>query len=299
MWALSSSPEKKYWLSNPDHLYTSAMFRFFRHARQAALSEGSTMRFLRYSLGEIVLVVIGILIALQINNWNEERIEQKEIREYALNLSAAIDRDLEMLLPVEMQIRASIRQAEELANYLRGRSVEEMDNAELFFLTTHFGYRPYAWNRAALEQLKTSGGLRQMRNERLVQVISDYDALTQHLDQDYREDEESARAIWSLVSQLIDRNLDPEGLEDVVEWDDGFSSTDIERRLTQFRELEVFKSLAGKEWPLLSENLAEFRYLANINRDFADLVRSRTDNELPRLRQFAAEIQTLIDKEYR
>ena len=53
------------------------MFRFFRHARQAALSEGSTMRFLRYSLGEIVLVVIGILIALQINNWNEERIEQK------------------------------------------------------------------------------------------------------------------------------------------------------------------------------------------------------------------------------
>jgi len=257
------------------------------------------MRFLRYSLGEIVLVVIGILIALQINNWNEERIEQKEIREYALNLSAAIDRDLEMLLPVEMQIRASIRQAEELAKYLRGRSVEEMDNAELFFLTTHFGYRPYAWNRAALEQLKTSGGLRQMRNERLVQVISDYDALTQHLDQDYREDEESARAIWSLVSQLIDRNLDPEGLEDVVEWDDGFSSTDIERRLTQFRELEVFKSLAGKKWPLLSENLAEFRYLANINRDFARLVRSRINHELPRLRQFSAEIQTLIDEEYR
>lgn len=173
------------------------------------------MRFLRYSLGEIVLVVIGILIALQINNWNEERIEQKEIREYALNLSAAIDRDMEMLLPVEMQIRASIRQAEELANYLRGRSIEEMDNAELFFLTTHFGYRPYACDRAALEQLKTSGGLRQIRNERLVQGISDYDALTQHLDQDYHEDEESARAIWSLVSQLINLNYDPSGLEKV------------------------------------------------------------------------------------
>jgi hypothetical protein len=275
------------------------MFRFFRHARQVALSDGSTMRFLRYSFGEILLVVIGILIALQINNWNEERIEQKEIREYALNLSAAIDRDMEMLLPVEMQIKASIRQAEELAKYLRDRSVDEMNNAELFFLTTHFGYRPYAWNRAALEQLKTSGGLRQMRNERLVQGISDYDALTQHLDQDYREDEESARAIWSLVSQLIDLNYDPNGLEDVVIWNEDFTSTDIERRLTQFRELDVFKSLAGMEWPLLSQDLAEFRYLANINRDFADLVRSRIDNELPRLRQFAEEIQTLIDEEYR
>ena len=257
------------------------------------------MSFLRYSLGEVVLVVIGILVALQINNWNEERIEQKEIREYALNLSAAIDRDMVMLLPVEMQIRASIRQAEELADYLRGRSVDQMDNAELFFLTTHFGYRPYSWNRAALEQLKTSGGLRQMRNERLVQRISDYDALTYHLDQDYREDEESARAIWSLVSQLIDLNYDPDGLEDVVVWNEDFTSTDIERRLTQFRELDVFKNLLSMEWPVLSQDLAKFRYLANINRDFADLVRSRIDPELPRLRQFAAEIQTLIDEEYR
>jgi hypothetical protein len=38
------------------------------------------MRFLRYALGEIVVVVIGILVALQSNNWNEERMEQKEIR---------------------------------------------------------------------------------------------------------------------------------------------------------------------------------------------------------------------------
>ena len=138
-----------------------------------------------------------------------------------------------------------------------------------------------------------------MRNERLVQGISDYDALTQHLDQDYREDEESARAIWSLVSQLIDLNYDLNGLEDVVVWDEDFTSTDIERRLTHFRESDVFKSVAGMEWPLLSQDMAKFRYLANINRDFADLVRSRIDNELPRLRQFAAEIQTLIDEEYR
>lgn len=274
------------------------MFRFFRHARQVALSEGSTMRFLRYSLGEIILVVIGILVALQINNWNEERIEQKEIREYALNLSAAIDRDMEMLVPVDMQIRASIRQAEELANYLRGRGISELNNAELFFLTTHFSYRPYAWNRAALEQLKTSGGLRKMRNGRLVQLISDYDALTHHLDQDYREDEESSRAIWSLVSQLVDLNYEPEGLEDVVVWDDDFTAADIERRLTQFRDSGAFKNLAELEWPVLSRDLARFRYLANINRDFVDLVRPRTTTELPRLRQIAFEIQALIDQEY-
>ena len=109
-------------------------------------------------------MVIGILIALQINHWNEERVEQREIREYALKLAAAIERDLEMLAPLEMQIRSAIRQAEELAAYLRERPLEAMDNAELFFLATQAGYRSYAWNRAALEQLKTSGGLRKKPN---------------------------------------------------------------------------------------------------------------------------------------
>ncbi|WP_445749368.1 DUF6090 family protein [Polaribacter sp.] len=48
------------------------MIQFFRKIRQSLLSEGKTGRYFKYAIGEIVLVVIGILIALQINNWNEE-----------------------------------------------------------------------------------------------------------------------------------------------------------------------------------------------------------------------------------
>ena len=47
------------------------MIKFFRKIRQDFLSEGKTGRYFKYAIGEIVLVVIGILIALQINNWNE------------------------------------------------------------------------------------------------------------------------------------------------------------------------------------------------------------------------------------
>ena len=49
------------------------MIKFFRKIRQKLLSEGKTGKYLKYAIGEIVLVVIGILIALQINNWNENR----------------------------------------------------------------------------------------------------------------------------------------------------------------------------------------------------------------------------------
>ncbi|WP_071341929.1 DUF6090 family protein [Maribacter sp. 1_2014MBL_MicDiv] len=48
------------------------MIKFFRKIRQKLLSENKFGKYLTYAIGEIVLVVIGILIALQINNWNEE-----------------------------------------------------------------------------------------------------------------------------------------------------------------------------------------------------------------------------------
>ena len=53
------------------------MIKFFRHIRQQLISENKSGKYLKYAIGEIVLVVIGILIALQINNWNENRKIQK------------------------------------------------------------------------------------------------------------------------------------------------------------------------------------------------------------------------------
>lgn len=49
------------------------MITFFRRLRQSVLSENKFSKYLIYAIGEIILVVIGILIALQINNWNEAR----------------------------------------------------------------------------------------------------------------------------------------------------------------------------------------------------------------------------------
>ena len=51
------------------------MIKFFRHIRQNLLMENKTGKYFKYAIGEIVLVVIGILIALSLNNWNEDRKE--------------------------------------------------------------------------------------------------------------------------------------------------------------------------------------------------------------------------------
>jgi len=88
------------------------LLRIFRKIRSDILAGPRVRRYLVHATGELLLVVVGVVIALQISNWNEERLEQK-------------------------QIRASIRQAELLADYLRDRDIDQMDEAERFFLTTH------------------------------------------------------------------------------------------------------------------------------------------------------------------
>lgn len=64
------------------------MLRFFRTLRQRLLAENKVSRYLLYAVGEIVLVVIGILIALQVNTWKEERELRKEERLLLANLKA-------------------------------------------------------------------------------------------------------------------------------------------------------------------------------------------------------------------
>ena len=58
------------------------MIKFFRHIRKSLLEQNKMGKYFKYAIGEIILVVIGILIALQINNWNENRKIQKQSNNY-------------------------------------------------------------------------------------------------------------------------------------------------------------------------------------------------------------------------
>ena len=70
------------------------MLMFFRRIRQRLFSLGQVQRYLIYAVGEIVLVVVGILIALQINNWNEWRKERALERIVLEDIESNINRNL-------------------------------------------------------------------------------------------------------------------------------------------------------------------------------------------------------------
>jgi len=79
------------------------MINFFRKIRQQLLTQNKVSKYLLYAIGEIVLVVIGILIALQVNNWNEDYKESQaiksvlyEIKEDLIQDKAELERNIEI-----------------------------------------------------------------------------------------------------------------------------------------------------------------------------------------------------------
>jgi hypothetical protein len=92
------------------------MTNFFRKIRQQLLTENKFSKYLIYAIGEIALVVIGILIALQINNWNE--IQKKEKLKVSYKISLINDLSLDTLKLNEL-IAKNYSEMETLSNQKR------------------------------------------------------------------------------------------------------------------------------------------------------------------------------------
>lgn len=72
------------------------MTSLFRKIRKKLLADNKVLAYFRYALGEILLVVIGILIALQVNNWNEKQRTQQKISEVKTTLEAELRRNIQI-----------------------------------------------------------------------------------------------------------------------------------------------------------------------------------------------------------
>ncbi|MBO3116107.1 hypothetical protein J4050_05075 [Winogradskyella sp. DF17] len=111
------------------------MIKFFRHIRQNLLMENKTGKYFKYAIGEIILVVIGILIALQINNWNATRIEKEKEQSYINELINDVRKDAsaidELLVASNNQLKAKYK----LQRYLK-------EHTDLTFYLSDFSIYP-------------------------------------------------------------------------------------------------------------------------------------------------------------
>jgi len=134
------------------------MINFFRKKRKTLADENQGIKYARYAIGEIVLVVIGILIALQINNWNEERKIKKELGQFHLSLISELNKDVSSITKELNQLNDDIKK---LDNYFQRMSSESVNKDTLVkIFNTEFipiVYGSIKFNNNTVNTLKASG----------------------------------------------------------------------------------------------------------------------------------------------
>jgi hypothetical protein len=146
------------------------MIKFFRKIRQRLVSESKFSKYLLYALGEIVLVVIGILMALQINNWNENRINNNKLENYLFDIVKDLKKDI---ISIRDAKNEAIERTETTKSFLANKdyntlSIDSLEkNLETFYTTINF-------SQSTFKKIESSGITNFGEYEYLVEAYKDY-----------------------------------------------------------------------------------------------------------------------------
>ena len=102
--------------------------RLYRKVRQKLILDNKKIQYLKYALGEILLVVIGILIALQINNWNQSIKDKKSLNEYLIKIKSHTSEDIEQL----EELAKGRKQIADLCKKARNSILDKTEKENLF-----------------------------------------------------------------------------------------------------------------------------------------------------------------------
>ena len=147
------------------------MINFFRRIRKQLLAENKTGKYLKYAIGEILLVMIGILLALQVNNWNESE-KQKNFANKILNaITISIKNNIAYYEFVIDYNEDGNQSAEIILNHL-DKNLSYHDSLDVHF-SKAIQYSTPIIRNAGYESLK-SYGLSIIENDSILEALEVY-----------------------------------------------------------------------------------------------------------------------------
>lgn len=148
------------------------MFTILRRIRQKLIDSGSAGKYLLYAIGEILLVVIGILIALQVNNWNQERIESDQQAKTVDRLYSEFQSNHEELLHDITRLEDVINALESMISIIDAGEQQQFNEEEVITIITATANDP-TWNPSSfvLDDMRNNGQISSLENEDLVDMI--------------------------------------------------------------------------------------------------------------------------------
>ena len=180
------------------------MIKFFRKIRQQLLTANKFSKYLLYAIGEIVLVVIGILVALQINQWNTNTKNNSLEKIYLQRLKADVNWNIEELTRI---INIFSRQEKTIEEYLKGNEGHKR-NIWINFMMAH------QTRNSTYNELVSTGSLKLIKDIHLRDMLDDLRAFTEY---SYREleyhrqfsvlDQQALRSINQLDFSVVNDSL--------------------------------------------------------------------------------------------
>jgi hypothetical protein len=156
------------------------MIKFFRKIRQNLLMENKTGKYLKYAIGEILLVIIGILIAVSINGWNEDRKLKKAEQSILKDLKQEMIINKKALEFAIEENEKSFQAALEMRELFEDRATFDKMSDTLFYLLI----RKLNWNvtydpqNGILNSIISSGQINQLSNKELKYLLASLKELT-------------------------------------------------------------------------------------------------------------------------
>lgn len=146
------------------------MIKFFRNTRKQLFTENKFTKYLFYAIGEIILVVIGILIALQINNWNNQRLEKEDEKKSYRNIKRQIEDDRKELTDVKAfnnYFSATYKHANKI---IKAQDFTKSDSLALIAMGLS-QYSDFNSSGNIYETLVNSGNLKLLKNDEITSLI--------------------------------------------------------------------------------------------------------------------------------
>ena len=154
------------------------MLSFFRQLRQKLLTQNRVGKYLVYAVGEIVLVVIGILIALQVNSWAERRREESLYFTYLVRLKSDSENLLDRIRLATYWENEMVELTRYQLDFLNG-GLNDLDTLKLA-VSVEFtaGINPYSLHIPTYSELESTGRLVLIESESLKQELADFQQYT-------------------------------------------------------------------------------------------------------------------------
>ena len=153
------------------------MFKFFRKIRYDLLQKNKTGKYLKYAIGEIILVVIGILIALQINTWNQHRLDLKEKKELLSKLHSEFKSNKEILINNRNQENKAISSGVALMNLIGASENELLAHNLDSLLFESFPPNELAFSNNAVNNILQNGRLKLFENTSINELLNQWISL--------------------------------------------------------------------------------------------------------------------------